>query len=69
MRSQPNNTKKPGKKTGEDDLSGLNHHHSTIAKTEIENAHAAGIGALGRSEENQIEKLNDDELGKNEDVY
>lgn len=38
-------------------------------KTEIKNAHASGIGALGRSEENQIEKLNNDDLENDEAVY
>ena len=41
----------------------------TIDKTEIKNAQAAGIGALGRSDENQIEKLIDTEPGSDENVY
>ena len=40
-----------------------------IGNTEVNNAQAAGIGALGRSDENQIEKLIDKEPEKDEDVY
>jgi hypothetical protein len=41
----------------------------TVSNTEIKNAQAAGIGALGRSDENQIEKLIDSEPEKDDDVY
>lgn len=37
--------------------------------TEIKNAQAAGIGALGRSDENQIEKLIDREPENDDAVY
>jgi len=42
---------------------------NTRDNTEIKNAQAAGIGALGRSDENQIEKLIDREPEKDEPVY
>ena len=37
--------------------------------SEVKNAQAAGIGALGRSDENQIEKMIDREQEKDDDVY
>jgi len=37
--------------------------------TEIKNAQAAGLGTLGRSDENQIEKLIDSEPENDDDVY
>lgn len=40
-----------------------------IKATEIKDAHASGIGALGRSEENQLENLSNNEAEKDEDVY
>lgn len=40
-----------------------------VDHTEIENAQAAGIGSLGRSDENQIEKLIDSEPGEDDNVY
>ena len=40
-----------------------------VKKTEIKNARASGIGALGRSEENQIEKLNNEDLENNKPAY
>jgi len=42
---------------------------NTRDNKEIKNAQAAGIGALGRSDENQIEKLIDREPEKDEPVY
>ncbi len=42
---------------------------NTVNKTEVKNAQAAGIGALGRSDENQIEKLIENEPGEEDNVY
>ena len=38
-------------------------------KTEVKDAHASGIGALGRSDENQIQKLSDDDSESDDVVY
>ena len=38
-------------------------------KTEVKDAHASGIGALGRSEENQIEKTDNNKFEKDDTVY
>ena len=37
--------------------------------TDVKNAQAAGIGALGRTDEDQIEKLIDSEPEKDDAVY
>lgn len=50
----------PGNQDASDDIS---------SKTEVKNAQAAGIGALGRTDENQIEKLIDSEPEKDDAVY
>ncbi len=42
---------------------------NTVNKTEVKNAQAAGIGSLGKSDENQIEKLIDSEPGEEDNVY
>ncbi len=42
---------------------------NTVNKTEVKNAQAAGIGALGKSDENQIEKLIENEPGEEDNVY
>ena len=39
------------------------------ANTDVKDAQAAGIGALGRTDENQIEKLIDSEPEKDDAVY
>ena len=40
-----------------------------MSAADIKNAHASGIGALERSDENQIEKMNNDGTGNDGNVY
>ena len=73
MGKEPGNTDLSGKrkeeirdaKLSDDQKSG----EGITANREVKNAQAAGIGALGRSNENQIEKLIDKEPEKDDDVY
>ena len=72
MKERHKHTTKPvdigGKeKNSEEPKSNYDDHNTKVS--DIENAHASGIGALGRSDENQIEKLNDDEAGDDGNVY
>jgi hypothetical protein len=38
-------------------------------KTEVKDAHASGIGALGRSEEDKIERLGNEDFDDDDVVY
>ncbi len=40
-----------------------------VESGDIKNAHASGIGSFERSDESQIEKLNDREVEKDGNVY
>ena len=57
--------KKAGDDTEQNDRAGS----EKMNKTEVKDAHASGIGALGRSDENQIQKLSDDDSESDDVVY
>jgi hypothetical protein len=40
-----------------------------MSAADIKDAHASGIGSLERSDENQIEKMNNDGMGNDDNVY
>jgi len=71
MQNQPVKKKKTIEKDKNDQNNGpySNRNNMRIDKTEIKNAHAAGMGALERSEENKIDKINYDEVEKDDSVY
>jgi len=73
MGKEPGNNDLPGKRKEEIKDAGLSNTQKEgegiFDNTEIKNAQAAGIGALGRSDENQIEKLIDNVQEKDDDVY
>jgi len=73
MGKEPGNNDFFGKRKEEIKEAGHSDNQETgdgiIDNTEVKNAQAAGIGALGRSDENQIEKLIDKEPEKDENIY
>lgn len=46
-----------------------NKNEKIIESADIKNAHASGIGSFERSDESQIEKLNNREAEKDDNVY
>lgn len=56
-------------KKAKEEIRKREHDGSEKIKTEVKDAHASGIGALGRSEENQIEKIDNNKFENDDTVY
>lgn len=67
MQQQQSNKKEQINDKFDEELSNRKNEEGKFEKTKVKDAHAAGIGSIGKSDDNQIENLNTGE--KKEDVY